>query len=388
MNNFEAILDYGSKNLRLGVFDKESKNVYFSKVEISNLLENNNLEFELNKLIRDAEKYLSTHLVDINILYDTYKYNFIELSIKRTFDQPTSIKLQYDSLLQEANFLVSENNFKNQIIHIIVNNTIVDDDKKLEKISEDIKINSLILEIKFICLNKSLINDISEKFKKNNLKILNIYCSSYVKTIFYNKDLEDKNNNLFLDIGHDRTTALLYNNFKFQFINSIPMGGNSITKDISKVLKLSINYSEDLKINFNYEKKNISSFENPFEHAKLSKEILKNNISIDLLKQIIEARISEIIELSVIQNNYFKKIYELEKPNIIFIGNGSKVLSNNINLDSKKTFSKLIFFDESESLICDAGIYYHNSIERFKMPARKKRKKTGFFEYFFNLFSK
>ena len=388
MNNFEAILDYGSKNLRLGVFDKESKNVYFSKVEISNLLENNSLEFELNKLIRDAEKYLSTHLVDINILYDTYKYNFIELSIKRTFDQPTSIKLQYDSLLQEANFLVSENNFKNQIIHIIVNNTIVDDDKKLEKISEDIKINSLILDIKFICLNKSLINDISEKFKKNNLKILNIYCSSYVKTIFYNKDLEDKNNNLFLDIGHDRTTALLYNNFKFQFINSIPMGGNSITKDISKVLKLSINYSEDLKINFNYEKKNISSFENPFEHAKLSKEILKNNISIDLLKQIIEARISEIIELSVIQNNYFKKIYELEKPNIIFIGNGSKVLSNNINLDTKKTFSKLIFFDESESWICDAGIYYHNSIERFKMPVRKKPKKTGFFEYFFNLFSK
>ena len=388
MNNFEAILDYGSKNLRLGVFDKESKNVYFSKVEISNLLENNSLEFELNKLIRDAEKYLSTHLVDINILYDTYKYNFIELSIKRTFDQPTSIKLQYDSLLQEANFLVSENNFKNQIIHIIVNNTIVDDDKKLEKISEDIKINSLILDIKFICLNKSLINDISEKFKKNNLKILNIYCSSYVKTIFYNKDLEDKNNNLFLDIGHDRTTALLYNNFKFQFINSIPMGGNSITKDISKVLNLSINYSEDLKINFNYEKKNISSFENPFEHAKLSKEIFKNNIPIDLLKQIIEARISEIIELSVIQNNYFKKIYELEKPNIIFIGNGSKVLSNNINLDTKKTFSKLIFFDESESWICDAGIYYHNSIERFKMPARKKRKKTGFFEYFFNLFSK
>ena len=27
MNNLEAILDYGSKNLRLGVFDKESKNV-------------------------------------------------------------------------------------------------------------------------------------------------------------------------------------------------------------------------------------------------------------------------------------------------------------------------------------------------------------------------
>ena len=45
-----------------------------------------------------------------------------------------------------------------------------------------LKIKSLILEIKFICLNKSLINDISNKFKKNNLNILNIYCSSYVKS--------------------------------------------------------------------------------------------------------------------------------------------------------------------------------------------------------------
>ena len=153
MNNFEAILDYGSKNLRLGVFDKESKNVFFSKVEISDFLENKSLDLALNKLIRDAEKKLSTHLVDITVLYDTSKYNFIELSIKRTFDQPTSIKLLYDSLLEEAHFLVSENSFKNQIIHIIVNNTIVNGNNKLEKISEDIKINSLILEIKFICLN-------------------------------------------------------------------------------------------------------------------------------------------------------------------------------------------------------------------------------------------
>ncbi len=388
MSNIEAILDYGSKNLRLSVFDKGSKNLYFSKVEVNNALENESLEIALNKIIKDAEKHLSIHLVDINVLYDTSKYNFIELSIKKTFDQPTSIKLQYESLLEEANFIVSENNFKNKIIHTIVNNIVVDGDKELEAISENMKNNSLILEIKFICLNKSLINEISNKFKKNNLKILNLYCTSYLKTIFYNKNLETRNNNLFLDIGFDRTTALFFNNSKFQFFNCIPVGGNSITKDISKVLKLSNNYSEDLKINFNSKQKNHSSYENFSDNTNLSKEILKNNISIDLVKQIIEARIDEIIELAVIQNNYFKKINNFEKLNIIFIGNGSKVLSYNVNLDSKKTFSKLIFFNENESTICDAGIHYHKSAERLQMQARKRPKKTGFFEYFFNLFSK
>ena len=116
-------------------------------------------------------------------------------------------------------------------------------------------------------------------------------------------------------------------------------------------------------------------------------EILKNNISVDLLKQVIDARVDEIVELSTIQNNYLKKIYDSEQPVIIFTGNGSKMLSNNNNLKSKVNFHKLIFSKENDSMICDAGIYYHRSDERLLMQKRKKSKKTGFFENFFNLFS-
>ena len=60
MNNYDAILDFGTKNLKLEVFDEDNKNIYSSK-------EKNNGSFEksLNKLIRDAEKSLSTHISDI-----------------------------------------------------------------------------------------------------------------------------------------------------------------------------------------------------------------------------------------------------------------------------------------------------------------------------------
>ena len=121
--------------------------------------------------------------------------NFFQLdfSIKKIFDQPIIIKKVYENLIDEANFIIKENNFKDQIIHLIVNNIIIDDNKKLEKIIDDIKIKSLILEIKFICLSKTLINNISNKFKKNNLNISNIYCSSYVKTHFYKKKFKNKN---------------------------------------------------------------------------------------------------------------------------------------------------------------------------------------------------
>ena len=339
-------------------------------------------------MIRDAEKKLSTHLADVNILYDTSKFNFIDLSIKKSFDQPTLISKHYDSLVEEANFIVSENNFKDQVIHIIVNNIIIDDNKKIEVISDKIKIKLIILEIKFICLNKSLISIISNKFKKNNLSISNIYCSSYVKSIFYKKNLEIKNNLIFLDIGFERTSALFFNNNKFQFLNSIPLGGNNITKDISKIFKLSIEYSENFKIKFNKNEKEISLQKNFSNNINLYTEIIEKNISIDLLKQIIEARVNEIIELTILNNNYFKKINSTKKQCIVFIGNGSKLIPNINSINSKKIFSDLIFFEENDLKICDAGINYYKSNESYLTKNKKKPKKTGFFEKFFNLFSK
>jgi len=388
MNNLDTIIDFGSKNLRLGVFNQSSEIIYSSNIKIIEDSENENLDKSLYKLIREAEKQLSTHLIDVNVLYDSSEYNFLELSIKKSFDQPTLISKYYKSLVEEANFIISENNFRDQIVHIVINNMIADDGIKLENIFNDIKVKSLILELKFICLKKSLINNLLNKFKENNLNILNIYCSSYAKSIYYKKNINTQKNFIFLDIGYERTSALFYNSNKFQFLKSVPIGGNNITKDISKVLKLDINYSEDLKIKFNKDENEISFTKNSVNDFNLYREISEKNIPIDLLKKVIDARVNEIIDISVKQNIYFKKFNSIEKPRIIFIGSGSKLLRNYNNLNLKKSFSELLFFDESDTKICDAGINYHRSDQKLLTNNKKKSKKIGFFEKFFNLFSK
>ncbi len=388
MNNLETIIDYGSNNLRIGVFNQLSEKIYSSKVKISDEAENQNLEKSLDKLIREAEKKISGHLVDASILYDTAGFNFIDLSIKKTFDQPTLIKKHYDNLVDEAKFIITENNFKDQIIHTVITDVIVDNNEKKENIFEEIKIKSLILEIKYICLNKSVINDISKQFKKNNLNILNIYCSSYVKSFFYKKDFENSKNIIFIDIGFERSTALFYKNSKFQFINSKAIGGNNITKDISKIFKLNDDYSEDLKEKFTKDENEFSLSKNISNKNNLYLEIKEKKISTKLLKQIIEARLDEIVELTVIKDSYFKKIYDLQKPKIIFLGSGSKLLSNTLNLETKKFFSELVFKEDDDSKICTAGINYHTSEERSLTWSKKKPRKLGFFESFFNLFSK
>jgi len=383
MSDFETIIDLGSKNLRLGVFDETSKKIYYSEEIIIDSLENS-----LSILIKDAEKNLSTHIENVVVLYDSPKFYSLDLSIKKVFDHNTSLKKVYDSLIEEAHFIISQNNFRDQIVHLVINNIVIDENKKLTKITDDIKIKSLILEIKFICLNKILLRDISNKFKINNLKILNLYCSSYVKSSYLKKRFDNKDYIIFLDIGFQKTSGLIFKNLKFEFFKSINLGGNNITKDISKVLKLSLNYSEDLKIIFNKHENDLPFKKNDFNDKNLYTEILEKNISTNILKQIIEARIDEIIELVVSQNNIINKLSSITKPKLVMIGGGSKLLSNNYNLNINKFISELIIVEENDSYICNAGRDYHKSEESFLIKTKKKSEKLGFFENFFNFFSK
>ena len=111
MSEFDTVIDFGSNNLRIGVFDSQSKSIYSSKVSLRDSLNNKDSNNYLNELIRDTERHLSIHLENVKILYDSSKFYSIDLSIKKIFDQPTIIKYHYDNLIEEANFIISQNNF-------------------------------------------------------------------------------------------------------------------------------------------------------------------------------------------------------------------------------------------------------------------------------------
>ena len=51
-------------------------------------------------------------------------------------------------------------------------------------------------------------------------------------------------------------------------------------------------------------------------------------------------------------------------------------------------FAELVFYDENDFLVCETGLNYNKSNESFHIKTKEKSKKLGFFENFFNLFSK
>ena len=75
--------------------------------------------------------------------------------------------------------------------------------------------------------------------------------SSYSKSIFYLNKISDHGKVMLVDIGFEKTTAFLFENKQIQQFNILPIGGNHISKDISKILKIEISKANEIKLNFN-----------------------------------------------------------------------------------------------------------------------------------------
>ena len=379
-------IDFGSSRIRIGVFDLESsKNIFTSEKDcISNF---NKKYFDISKsnevinsLIKVAEKKIDNHIKNINLMIDTPDMFSIDISIKRTFDKKKHSNSDILSLLQEGKNLIQNNYFDKKIVHMIAKKFIFDDIEYFEIPNKELNYNSIIVDLKFICFSKNIFKKLQDIFNINHLVINNIYSSSYVRSANYNLNFENYKKKIFLDIGYNKSTVIVFEDKRFLFFNVLPVGGNHITKDISVLLKIDINDAEIMKKSLN---KSDTVFENKLdENIKLK--------SPDFYKQIIHARVDEIIKLNL-ANEYFNSFfYQNDDSVLIFTGEGSKILNkNSIFLEEKfDFFNEISFFEEDSTSICESGFNFDKE-KKFQEVSfqTKKSKNKGFFEKFFNFFN-
>ena len=388
-DNYSTIIDFGSSELRLGVFDDKFSKLFFQSKDISQKDNYEEYSKSINFLIREAENKISTHLENITVLYDTSKIFTIDLSIKKKLDQKTIFKDICSSIILEANQLIKDCYINKKIIHLIIKKYIINDKEFLNIPNKIPKLNSVILEIKFICLPYNQYKNVFETFKKNNLKVINFFSSSLVKSFKYIDFFKENKFVAFLDIGLDRTTIIFFINQKLDCLNSIPIGGNHISKDISQIMKLSLDESEKLKKTFNKSEIDFSYSEaDSSDNTDIIKKIIGKNISIDLLKKVVLTRVEEIIELSFKGMNISKNIDKKQNLNLVLIGNGSKIFNrNSFQIEDKYNFKEINFYEENDIEICEAGLMFEENFKDENPQKLKKNQKTlGLFHRFFNIF--
>ena len=364
--NFQTFFDCGFSKIRAGTFNTNNERDAFF-VESEFLTDRSKLELKIKEIIVSLESNSNKFINSINLMLDSPKMLSINISL---FKKLYGSKLKQENikfLIQEAKQEILKHYTSHDIAHIIINNYRIDGND-YSSLPDEVECHFISLDIIFICLPTDLILYFKEVFSRSNILIDQIICTSYAKSINYKNNLRLSGHVSFIDIGFNKTSVTTYLNEKIISIDVLPIGGNHITKDISKILEIDLEKSENAKVNFD---------ENP-------KILNKQNKSLDILQKIIFARIEEILELcnkSIKSNSLLT-----DTPKMILTGEGSRILDNK-HKDKISFPNDIDFLEETLEDICESGFRFIS--ERSKQEVvvvPKKSVKKGFFEKLFHLF--
>tara|TARA_B110001454_G_scaffold36810_1_gene36315 strand:- start:1244 stop:1816 length:573 start_codon:yes stop_codon:yes gene_type:complete len=188
-----------------------------------------------------------------------------------------------------------------------------------------------------------------------------------------------------------KTSIVIYEKDKLKALNVLAIGGNHITKDISNILNLDIEKSEMIKNNLNkdilFSEKNGTDkiFQSGF-----SIQANEKNISPELIKKIIFARIDEILKLCFNTIKGYENLNDFNRLKVVLTGDGSKILDNNL-IHIKETvplFEEIDFLIETGVNICESGLKLSKGLNKQEiLIVPKKIVTNGFFERLFHFFS-
>lgn len=373
MNNSDElfpILELGSSYARLGIFNKLILNTgsYFEK-KIDLTKDNLNENQKIFNLITDAEKYSGKHLNDLILLLDSSSIHSLDYSIQKNYDKKIITLQDIEYLINESTNIIKLNNKEKEIMHTINSKLIFDDDiiENFQNIKN--KVNKVTLELKFIMINKKLCDVLKNLFFSKHITLKEIFCISYIKSLGLIERLNISGYSSFIDIGFKKSSLTIFKDNKILYLNNISIGGDHITKDISKILKIDYRIAEAKKIKFS---KNNSAKED------------------ELLKNVINARLEEIVELLFLKCPLIKNNILNSNLNLYFIGNGSKVLNENLlSFGSEFNFiNEMSIIEEGKKDVVESAIKFVSQNEKIQ-PKKSiiNLENKGFFEKLFEYFT-
>ena len=371
-----SILEFGSTSIRLVVYDKLiiNQSLFFeNKIKYSR---NENLinSDALTNLIMEVEKNIGQHLNEVFLTIDSSSMYSIDLSMRKIYDKKIVTNEDIDYLINECKNLFRTNNKEKEILHTIKSEIIIDDKsiQSFENISQ--QASKVTIDLKFIIIDKKIFDLIKDLFFKKHISLKKIFCASYIKSLGLINKIGISGYSSFIDIGLKKTSLSIFRENKLLYLNNIHIGGDHITKDISKILKIDYRTAEAQKLKFS-------------KNTKFDSESEKEN----LLKKIINSRLEEIIELLFLNCPLIKNKYINSGLKLFFTGNGSKVLNENF-LSFGPEFNFIIemsIINEEKRGCCDSVMKFnlHNQEEHSNNAIIYKENK-GFFERLFNYFTK
>ncbi len=371
-----SILEYGSTYIRLAIYDEKAFNNHlFLEEKIDFTRNENSLEDQIvTKIIKKAEKKLGMHLIDIILMVDTPGIFSLDYCIQKKYEKKIINSEDIDYLINEGKNQISINNKEKDILHILKSNIYFDDIliNDIDNISQIA--SKVVIEIKFILINKDFSQKLRNLFTEKHISLKNFFCTSYIKSLGQINKLGIKGNTSFIDIGLKKSSITIFKDNKLLYINNTHIGGDHITRDISKILNIDYRTAESKKLKF------------------YKNNLLDNVLNEDeLLKKIINSRLEEIIEILFLNCPLIHEELLNSNLKLFFLGNGSKVLNENLLTfgPELKFINEMTIIDEKNFDCCNSAAEFNSYFIKIK-PTKKaiSLENKGFFEKLFEFFNK
>tara|TARA_Y100001954_G_C15717859_1_gene556612 strand:+ start:317 stop:1021 length:705 start_codon:yes stop_codon:yes gene_type:complete len=192
-SNFDAFLYLSSKKIILSINQIQNfKSIYKNEIllnSISDEIDHIKLDNFLNNNIFKVEKILDDFIKNINVLIETKDLFTVNISVKKNNHNKI---IDIDSiiyLLNDAKNLCDKTIHGKKIIHILIDNYLVDDIKYYD-LPDNLSCENFSLDLSFICLSNNFIKKIEEVLKRYQISINQLLSAAYVKKFIENKDVE------------------------------------------------------------------------------------------------------------------------------------------------------------------------------------------------------
>ena len=235
--------------------------------------------------IQDIGININSSLISSSIINTSINLNNKEVSNK-----------DINNLLNDIKSILKKDN--KEVIHLIPLQYCIDDN--IVESPYNIEGKELKIVFQLLSAEKNNLKKVKNCIKDMMLDINNYVSDGYANSLTVLNEKEKELGALTIDIGYENTNiGVVYDN-KYIFESSIPIGGDTITKDISSILKITQATAEKIKV-MNTDFSLSKNDENELIKIKIDTdedfEASKNKIK--LINNIAKARIDEIIELTI-----------------------------------------------------------------------------------------
>ncbi|MDX2050113.1 MAG: cell division protein FtsA [Rickettsiaceae bacterium] len=178
-----------------------------------------------------------------------------------------------------------------------------------------------------VTANSSQVTNILHFFSKCNIEVKEILLGSYAAGLAVLTDDEKMLGSVVIDLGAETTSFAVFSGGKLIYTKFVPLGGDKITSDIAKVLSISMNNAEKLKVMYGSAvviNKDSESLINLAEFSSGASIDEEHNITSNELSMIINVRVEEIID--IVKSEYDKAAVDhLVARRIVLTGGGSQL---------------------------------------------------------------